>query len=546
MAELDFSLPGLQVRFLLEILRRRRWLIVPLALLGLGVGAMVSLMIPRYYRAETRVEIKDVSLEGRPVAKADEDPMAGIVENARYTLANPKMILRAARALKWPEFFTADPRDPAPRARIADVLSRVKVYPIRSGGTPGAGGILGISYADKDPKRAADMANTLRTLWLEDRFLALRQSLQSVLKKERDQEMAARERWHAALNNLRDFERANRLDPQMNLPGKEAGPGIYKARDALREKIRKEEADLRGLEVRLQSLKKEYEATPAFRTRTQVTQSPAKDSLLAAVETEILQLRRRLSLMKKSHPRRKIYEEQLRLKEEERKNLLEAKGALSSREEPNPLKKARAEELNRLELRLREGRKRLEVMKRQLADLDRQCEVFPKLHEEHVRLVQEEKSARTRLEEIQAMVAKQERRLELFNSRQYYEVNQEAWPPPSPNDPSNLVIILIGLVVGVGTAVGLILLSEILRISFRTVEEAERSLPVPVLGAAGYLETEEERRRLRRRRRWILGFILGIFLLAGLLLALYFLDPTRLPVFLVEFLDGIFKSAPAG
>ena len=146
MAELDFSLPGLQARFLLEILRRRRWLIVPLAVLGLGVGAMVSLMIPRYYRAETRVEIKDMSLEGRPVPKAGEDPMAGIVENARYTLANPKMILRAARALKWPEFFTADPADPGLRARIASVLGRVQVYPIRSGDTPGAGGILGILF----------------------------------------------------------------------------------------------------------------------------------------------------------------------------------------------------------------------------------------------------------------------------------------------------------------------------------------------------------------------------------------------------------------
>ncbi len=546
MAELDFSLPGLQARFLLEILRRRRWLIVPLALLGLCVGALVSFMIPRYYRAETRVEIKDISLEGRPVPKAGEDPMAGIVENARYTLASPRMILKAARALKWPEFFSSDPEDPALRARVKAVMGRVQVYPIRSGGTPGAGGILGISYADKDPKRAADLANTLRTLWLEDRFLSLRRSLQSVLDKERQQEMDAREKWHRALNDLRDFERANRLDPMMNLPGKEGGPGIYKARDALREQIRKEDADLQGLEARLRTLQKEYESIPPFLREARLTGPPENDQNLALLEAQILRLRQRLSLMKEGHPRRKTYEEQLRLLEEQRKNLLSTRGALSSKEVPNPLKKAKREELERLKLQIGEKRRRLEVMKRQLAELDKQCELFPKLHEEHVRRIQAEKSARQRLEEIQALVAKQERRLELFNSRQYYEVNQEAWPPPSPNDPSNLVIVLIGLVVGIGTAVGLILLTEILRISFRTVEEAERTLSIPVLGAAGYLETEEERLQARRRRRWVLGVILGLFLLVGVVVGLYFLDPTRLPAFLTDFLDGIFKSTPAG
>ncbi len=546
MAELDFSLPGIQARFLLEILRRRRWLIVPLALLGLGVGALVSFMIPRYYRAETRVEIKDVSLEGRPVPKPDEDPMAGIVENARYTLASPKMILRAARALKWPEFFSADPQDPELRARIEAVRSRVKVYPIRSGGTPGAGGILGISYADKDPVRAADMANTLRTLWLEDRFLSLRRSLQAVLDKEREQEMDAREKWHNALNALRDFERANRLDPVVNPAGKEAGQGIYKARDALKAQIRKAEADLQAMEVKLRTLQEEYDRIPPYLREVELTGPTGNDPLLQAVEAEILRLRQRLSLMKKGHPRRKIYEEQLKLKEEQRKNLLAARGALSSKEVPNPLKKAKGMELSDLKLQIRSARKRLEVMKEQLAELDKQCEAFPQVHEEHVRRIQAEGSARKRLEEIQAMVARQERRLELFNSRQYYEVNQEAWPPPSPNDPSNLVIALIGLVVGVGTAVGLILLTEILRISFRTVEEAERALPVPVLGAAGYLETEEERRRAVRRRRWVLGVILGLFLLVALVVGLYFLDPTRLPLFLSDFLDGIFKAGRTG
>ncbi len=546
MAELDFSLPGLQARFLLEILRRRRWLIVPLALLGLGVGALVSFLIPRYYRAETRVEIKDISLEGRPVPKQGEDPMAGIVENARYTLASPRMILKAARALKWPEFFSADPEDPALRARIKAVLARLQVYPIRSGGTPGAGGILGISYADKDPKRAAEMANTLRDLWLEDRFHSLQRSLQSVLDKERGQEMDAREKWHAALNELRDFERANRLDPMMSLPGKENSPGIYKARDLLAEQIRKEEADLRGLEVKLAALQKEYESLPPFLREAQVGGGAGSDQNLAALEAAILRLRQRLSLMKESHPRRKAYEEQLRMLEEQRKSLLAAKGVLSSREVPNPLKKAKKEEIDRLKLQIGENRKRLEVMRKQLSALDRQCELFPKLHEEHVRRVQAEKSARQRLEEIQALVAKQERRLELFNSRQYYEVNQEAWPPPSPNDPSNLVIVLIGLAVGIGTAVGLILLTEILRISFRTVEEAERDLPVPVLGAAGYLETEEERLQARRRRRWVLGVLLGLFLLLGAVIGLYFLDPTRLPAFLTDFLDGILKTSPAG
>ncbi len=212
MVDFDFKLPGLQARLLLEIVRRRKWLIFPLGIIGLMVGVLVSFLIPRYYRAETSVVLKNVTLEGKVVAKPGEDPMESEVENARYTIASFRMVLEAGRKLGWKEFFSPRSDDPNLWATVQKTIKRVSVYLIRSG-KGGASGILGISYSDKDPQRAADMANMLRDLWIEEKFKAIRDDLQKIIKELRDQEVKAKERWEKALRELKDYERTHRLNP---------------------------------------------------------------------------------------------------------------------------------------------------------------------------------------------------------------------------------------------------------------------------------------------------------------------------------------------
>ena len=106
---------------------------------------------------------------------------------------------------------------------------------------------------------------------------------------------------------------------------------------------------------------------------------------------------------------------------------------------------------------------------------------------------------------------------------------QRASPPPHPTDPNILVVALIGAVLGLGAAVGLILLLDLLQGTFKTADDVERALGVQVLGAMSHMETDAERTfAVRSRRR------AGVtaFLFMGLVVAVvvvYYQAPTRLP-----------------
>ena len=67
--------------------------------------------------------------------------------------------------------------------------------------------------------------------------------------------------------------------------------------------------------------------------------------------------------------------------------------------------------------------------------------------------------------------------------------------------------------------------------TFKTVEDVERAMPVPVLGGFAHLLTEEVRQKSRSSRRTasLVGGTVLVLVLA--VVTIYYLDPTRLPAF---------------
>jgi hypothetical protein len=92
------------------------------------------------------------------------------------------------------------------------------------------------------------------------------------------------------------------------------------------------------------------------------------------------------------------------------------------------------------------------------------------------------------------------------------------------------------MVLGLGMAIALILLTDFLQGTFKTVDDVERALAVPVLGGMSHLETEEQRLRIARSHRRASLFA-GVFVLSIVVLVIiYYLDPTRLPTFVRDIL----------
>jgi hypothetical protein len=109
--------------------------------------------------------------------------------------------------------------------------------------------------------------------------------------------------------------------------------------------------------------------------------------------------------------------------------------------------------------------------------------------------------------------------------------------PPKPTDPNIFVVALLGCVIGLGAAVGLILMLDVVRGTFKTIDDVERSLPLPVLGGMAHLESDEVRTRTTRGRRRA-TIVAGVALvLVVAVVTIWYRDPTRVPGFVNSLLS---------
>ena len=107
--------------------------------------------------------------------------------------------------------------------------------------------------------------------------------------------------------------------------------------------------------------------------------------------------------------------------------------------------------------------------------------------------------------------------------------SRKALIPPQPTEPNIMVVALASSVLGLFAAIGLILLFDMLQGSFKTVEDVERGLSVPVLGGVSHLETDDERIAAARSRRRASLVAAAALLLVTAIVSVFYIDPTRLP-----------------
>jgi ferric-dicitrate binding protein FerR (iron transport regulator) len=130
--------------------------------------------------------------------------------------------------------------------------------------------------------------------------------------------------------------------------------------------------------------------------------------------------------------------------------------------------------------------------------------------------------ARKRLQELDNLIGR-------LHNEQTIRIVEPAREPPRPTEPNILVVALIGCVLGLALAVAMILLLDVLQGAFKSIEDVQDGLPVPVLGGISHLETESERQRAVRTRRRTTVTAAAVVCLCVALVLLFYADPTRLP-----------------
>lgn len=519
------ELPQLSLRRYLDLVKRRRWQVVPVSLLGLLVGGLVAFFIPRFFVAETM--LMHQQLPGKTTDR--ENPFGEIVATAKTSI--PLYVEAAIEQLNWPEINGLV--DFEQQQFYRSVESRVFVQDRNGGDKSRRFATLFVQYRDRDGKRSADLLNKLVEVWMEERLDALREPAKKRNREAGDKAARARQTLQGYDLEKQSLETRYGIDPQVD-PTTQMREYTVRQADVKKraQELRTKKKERILLEVRLEQAQKELALiNPRVKPEAQLW-------LLAAAK----------------HPEAaRLLPQALLLQHAYENNLVEgtagwyvAKGAYEMSVDrikqllpqvevgpdgmvPNPDHSAKLEEVKTLTAQVEVLRREIQLLEEGLkAEALRGIELSEglRLYVAKQRQIEEAESART-----QAVTDQRDAQAQLaaLTRDRPIQVMRSAQVPPVPTDPNILVVALIGCVLGLGAAIGLILLLDMLQGSFKTLDDVERGLGVPVLGGVSYLETEEQRVvAVRGRKRATIAAAVALFLVT-VVVTVFYVDPTRLP-----------------
>lgn len=517
MTQLD--LPQLSLQRYFDLLKRRRWQVVPVSLLGLLVGGLVAFLIPRYFVAE--ISLTYQSAPGEAPAGNAADPMAALVENAKLTI--PEAVDATLLQLGWPEasVLRGKERD--------DYIRALRLQIDVTNATPrdSAVAVLHLTYKNRDGARAKDFLDKLVATWVD-------RELQSMRER-------AGKRQQRAMEQLNTLQRAfegrsedlSALEQTFGLPanGDEAA-GRESVRAGKEQAARQEQriAELTGtlaaLDIKLRHLQEQMERTPRQPTDlADLDPSLAPNEEIKKMLVMLKVLRKQLLDLGPAHPARKGRMEELAELEPVVKAALAAAGAGSGQD--LRLQKLQEERQQALGAEA-EAKAELQTLQQQQQQLLERLQREPGAWDQHRRLTEQMRSLQQDRDRMQLELSEARNVAGRLADNNPIETGN-AWVPPTPTDPNILLIALIGCVIGLGVAIGLILLIDVLQGTYKTIDDVERGLSLPVLGGMSHLETAENKARVRSGRRRA-SLLAGAFVvLMATVVTWYYVAPTSLP-----------------
>lgn len=521
------DLPQISLQRYVDLLKRRRWQLVPVSLLGLLVGGFVAFLIPRYYVSDTLLQHESTGESSRG---AGEDPFRQIVDSAQLTI--PLYVGEAMRQLKWPEALVADASQRTLSERAAS--DRIEVWDGNRGDKGRRYAQIRVSYSDRDGARAAALLNTLVQVWLELRKKELRDPVEAARREANE----AATRWSTTYERYlgekkqieRDYGILPNVDLQLQRERQREESGLQQKREELLLATRKQRAELdAAAERKRAALLALPERVPLDPIALQ--QQLAGDPTAIGLVANIANVRLGLSRWREGSPRRATMaamlselEAQLREKLTALDLELDDQGLI-----PNPQREALRQAIAADEVQIAGLDAQLVLLEGSTAAettrLGRLIEGFA-LWEQKLADLDNAKKER---DDARDRARLAEEKLGQLQKQTPVYVVQEARVPPAPTEPNVLLVAFLGCVLGLAVAIGLVLLIDLLQATFKTVDDVERGVPLPVLGGMSHLETEEERLSARKSRRRTSLIAVALTSLVALIVTIYYVDNTRLP-----------------
>lgn len=503
-----------QLQDLLELLRRRAWLVILPAMFVITLGSSFAVLVPKKYVVRTQVELRETILDSIFGGRGTVPVSTREAANAAWQIRSLQRIKGVLKELEWPDYLALDRMGRHEYERKIQENIKVRV-PKRKGGVGST--YVTIEFMDPNPTRAEHFLNELRDAWIDDVVQRDRNALQKK-KNTEGEEKARLETQFRAQNMARsELMSKNGISPIEHVAG-----GLQ-ADDPVM-------ANLNNIRIRLQEVRGLLKTNKADHdwTGERLRDAPPKISKEIIVagesyETELSELERKIEERKQERDRyRPTYHKYVKLDntiaglQREKDELRQKQRASTTQLETidNPKLPLLREALTRIQ---GEGK----LLKVEEADLvqneERYDQKVKELHEVYRDLkdlnltigILEEQL--TRVTEAYDQTKKHVQMISGPEGSPFM-TTEEVVPPRKPSEPNPWLIVAFSVFAGIGLGVGLAFLSEYSSSSFRSVHDISRVMVVPVLGAINTIMTSTQQRR-RRAQKFVVGF--SSFVLIG-------------------------------
>jgi uncharacterized protein involved in exopolysaccharide biosynthesis len=516
----------------LSILSRRRWLFFWSFISILCLATVASFFIPKVYQTSTTILIERDSIIN-PLTRglATTSEMQERLRTIRQGILSRPIIEKVIKKLDL------DKEVQTPEEMDALIRKIQKQLDINIRGSD----LFIISYSGSDPVQVKQLVETLTNMYIEENISAKRSDTYQAFDFINEQLQIYKKKLEESEKTLREFKEANLKDLQYRtsvtsvtqseggskevqvssgpVVGGLLGGGAQNANLAKLEQyqnsLNEVEMSLKPLYTKLENLKKQLATEDPVIIIPSTSASPATSDpaqiRLKELENELASL---LTKYKDQHPdvirvRAEIEEVKKQVRKSDKSPTINWNAA-----QFNPVYQNLSQEISKTEFEINTLERRRDDLQKKIEEYNVKVKTIPTIEQEYIRLTRDYKVNEDiyqmllrRLEE--ARISKE---LEVKEKGTTFKIIEPAIVPLKPSSPSQLLVILMGLVGGLGVGLGAVALVEITYRPFNDQKEAESYLEVPVLATIPRILTDEDI-RWRRRSYRIMAMVCSLYLL---------------------------------
>ncbi|MDJ0803915.1 MAG: GNVR domain-containing protein [Desulfobacterales bacterium] len=457
LSQIDFTSPAT----IWEIISRRRWFIIVSMTVAIVVGSYLAIVMPKLYFTQTVILVEPQRVPEKYVKSLVTDDINSRIQTIAQQIlsrTNLENIITQFNLFSDPVFDNVYIED-----KVSMLKDHVSVA-VRSGRRKTASASFTIGVKNKDPKLAMHIANALAASFISEN-LKVRETQALSTSEFLDSELATmRIRLQEQEQKLANYRRAHMGEMPEQLDTN------LKIIQVLQDEMQKKEDDLQNLQNRL------YEMNELV--------AEGKSALAATGQPSIENLRRQLIDLEARYTPR--HPDIIRLKQ----MIIELENRpldINNDDQMNPLDDIGAQ----IAATIAE----IDEIRNQIAIYKQRVEATPKRQLDLISLNRDYNNIRRTYQSLldRKLEAEIAVNMERKQKGEQFRVLDRAVEPHRPTEPDMQRLFLIVLASGLGLGCGLALLFELFDDSFRSPEELEKALELPILAMVPVLTTVRTR-----------------------------------------------------